>query len=68
MTRIKTLAKMLLNSDVRTLIKAKFLSDDLTITDRGRAALDAIALEANMAEVVKLAEARIEEDKDECCK
>ncbi len=67
MTRIKTIAKMLLDSNTRTLIKAKFLNDDLTLSDRGRAGLDAIALKANVDALVELATERIAEDKDECC-
>ncbi len=65
---LKTLAKKLLNSDIKTLVKAKFLNDDLSISERGRAALDAVAVEENMTVLVEMAKERIEDDKDECKK
>lgn len=57
---------MILSSDIRTLVKAKYLNDDLTVSDRGRAALDAIAVQANMPALVELATERIADDKEEC--
>lgn len=65
MSKLKTLAKKLLSKDIRTLVKAKYLNDDLTVSDRGRAALDAIAVEREMDALVKMAEDRIEEDRED---
>lgn len=66
MSALKTLAKKLLSSEIRTLVKAKYLNADLTVSERGRAALDAIAVEANMDTLVAMATERIAEDKEEC--
>jgi hypothetical protein len=65
MTRLTTLAKRLFNSNIKTLIKAGFLNKDLSVTERGQAGINAVILESHMEEVVKLAEERIEEDKEE---
>ena len=66
MSKLKTLAKRLLNSDIRKLVKGGLLNSDLSVAERGRAAIDALAVEANMAELVKIAEERIEEDREDC--
>jgi hypothetical protein len=66
MAKLKTLARRLLSSDIRTLVKGGLLDNDLTVTSRGRAAIDALFVEAHMAELVAIAEERIEEDKEEC--
>lgn len=66
MTRLTTLAKRLFNSDIKTLIKGGLLNKDLSVTERGRAAIDAIELEKNMEALVEIAKERIEEDKEDC--
>lgn len=66
MTRLKTLAKRLLSKEIRTLVKGGLLNADLSVAERGRAALDAIAVEENMTALVEIANERIEEDKEEC--
>lgn len=67
MTRITTIAKRLFSPSIRTLIKGGLLDKDLSVTARGRAAIDAIEVDKNMDELVKIAEDRIEEDKEEGC-
>ena len=66
MTRLTTLAKRLFNSDIKTLIKGGLLNKDLTVTERGRAGIDALELERNMDALVEIAKERIEEDKEDC--
>jgi hypothetical protein len=66
MSKLKTLARKLLSSDIRTLVKAGFLNADLTTAERGRAGIDALIIEKYMPELVAMAEERIEEDKCEC--
>lgn len=65
---ITSIARKLFDGNTKKLIKAKFLNSDLSITERGRAALDAIAVQENMDALVELASERIEEDKEDCCK
>lgn len=66
MNKLKTLAKKLLSSDIRTLVKAGLLNSDLSVAERGRAAIDALFIEENMSALVEIAKERIEEDKEEC--
>ncbi len=65
--KLTTLAKRLFDSDTKALVKGGLLNKDLSVTDRGRAAIDAIVLEKFKSEIVEIANERIEEDKEECC-
>lgn len=66
MTRLKTLARRLLSPDISTLVKGGLLNDDLTVTERGRAGIDAIMVQEHMTALVEIAKERIEEDKENC--
>ena len=67
MARLKTLARRLLDGNIRTLIKGGLLNNDLTITERGRAGIDALIVEKYLSELVEIAKERIEEDKEGGC-
>jgi len=64
MTKLTVLLTRLLDKDIKTLIKANFLTDRLDLTDEGVQALLTIILEEKRPELVKLAEERIA---DESC-
>lgn len=65
MTQLSTIAKRLVDSDTKTLIKAGYIDSCLDLTSRGSDALKAILFEANKKELVAAAKAQIKEDKDE---
>lgn len=65
MTMFSNIAKRLLDSKTKTLIKAGFLSSDLKLTVGGEEALLASLLSQNMDDLVKQAEEKIAEEKDE---
>lgn len=62
MSKLKTLARRLLSSNIQTLVKGGLLNSDLTTTERGRAAIDALFIEQNMEALVEIAKERIEDD------
>lgn len=64
MTMFSNIAKRLLDSKTKTLIKAGYLSTDLKLTSVGEEALLAGLLAENMEELVKSAEEKIEEEKE----
>ena len=68
MSRLTTIAKRLFDSNTKTLIKGGLLDKDLSVTERGKAGIYALFIEEHMDELVKIAQERIEEDKEECCK
>lgn len=62
---ISAVARRLLDKDTKTLIKAGYLSNDLTITEEGQNSLLALSLTSNMKELVALAEEKIAEKEEE---
>ena len=56
------IAKRILDKDTRTLVKAGFLSNDLTLTPKGEEHLLSIMLQNNKADLIKDAEEVIEEE------
>lgn len=62
MNSLKVLAKKWLNADVRKLIKAGLISDQLEITSRGQAILQQILLEAHTKELLETADEIIAEE------
>ncbi len=65
MTQLSNIAKRLVDSDTKTLIKAGYVDSCLDLTGRGKDALVAILFEANKKELVTAAKAQIKEDQDE---
>lgn len=61
--KISAIAKKLLDGDTKTLIKAGFIDNNLDLTDKGTAALNAIVFEQNKAALVEAAKAEVEEAK-----
>jgi len=59
MTKLTVLLTRLLDKDIKTLIKANFLTDRLDMTDEGAQALLTIILEEKRPELVKLAEGEV---------
>ena len=55
--------KRILDKDTRTLVKAGMINGDLEFTEQGKNALESILLTEKKAELVKLAEEKINEDK-----
>lgn len=60
MSKITALLTRLIDKDIRTLLKANYLTDKLDLTDEGVKALLVILLEEKKAELVKLAQESIE--------
>jgi hypothetical protein len=63
--KLNALANRLFDKDTKALIKAGLMQTDGDLTAEGRAELDAIVFLANKEALVKRAEERIEEMKDE---
>ena len=62
--KLNNMMKRLLDSDIKKLIKANLINGDLQLTDTGKEALNAILFEVNKAELVKIAEEIITEEKE----
>jgi hypothetical protein len=67
MNNLSALAKRILNADTRALVKAGILDRELRLTSEGREILDALAVKANMKELVAAADEILEERKEDCC-
>lgn len=65
MSQLSVIAKHLVDSDTKTLIKASYVDSCLNLTSRGEDALVAILFEANKKELVTAAKAQIKEDQDD---
>lgn len=65
---ISTIAKRIFDKDTKTLIKANFLKDDLSLTEHGEEALYGLLFSDKKDELVKLAQEELDEKKEECCK
>lgn len=63
--KLNSMMKKLLDEDTKKLIKASLINGDLELTEEGRDALQAIMFEEKKAELVKLAEEKIAEEKAE---
>lgn len=64
-TRMKAIAKRLLDADTKALIEAGYIDDSLNLTQDGREALDAILFGANKPALVEQAKKEIEEKKED---
>lgn len=62
--RLTNIAKRLLNKEVKTLIEAGFMNQDLSMTEAGRQELTSILFEKYQKELVEAATAKLEEDKE----
>lgn len=60
--KLSSMMKRLLDKDVQTLIKAGFLDSNLGLTLEGQQALFAMLFVANKAELVKVAQEKIDEE------
>ena len=65
MGKITQLAKTLLDKDTKTLIKAGFVDKSLEVTEEGQAELNAITFLANKEALVKAAEEKLKEEKED---
>jgi len=63
MNKLKPMMKRLLDKDTRTLYKAGYINRDLELTENGRNALNTILFTANKAELVKMAQEELDEEK-----
>lgn len=66
MQKVGIFMKKLVDKDTQTLVKAGLLSEGLEITPEGQQALNALNFEANKAGMVKLAEEKLAEEKENC--
>lgn len=64
MKKLNAMMKKLLDADTQKLVKAGFINGDLELTQQGKDALWSILFAANKAELVKLADEVIAEEKD----
>lgn len=64
-SKLTKMAKRLLDPKTKTLIKAGYLTNDLQTTDAGRLALAHIAYERDIDLLVKAAEEKIADEKEE---
>lgn len=62
MKKVSNMMKKLLDSDTQTLVKAGFINGDLELTTEGNKALNEILFTTNKAELVKNAQAIIDEE------
>ena len=67
MNKISLMMKKLLNPDLQTLVKANFINGNLDLTDEGQKALNTILFSSNQKELVEMAEAKLDEEKEEKC-
>lgn len=65
MQKVSIMMKKLVSSDIQTLVKAGYLSDELEITSKGQEALLAELFEQNKAALVTAAQADLDTAKDE---
>ena len=65
MTKLNTMMKKLLDSDTQTLIKAGFIDGDLQLTEGGEVELATLVFMEKKEELVKLAQAQLDEAKKE---
>ena len=63
MNKLKPMMKRLLDKDTQTLYKAGYINRDLELTENGRNALNTILFTANKAELVKMAQEELDEEK-----
>ena len=63
--RLNSMMKRLMDPDVKKLMKAGLINGDLLLTEEGKDELTAIMFDEKKAELVKIAEEKIAEDKSE---
>jgi len=63
MQKLNSMMKRLLDADTKKLVQAGLINGDLELTDEGIEALRAIEFEGHKAELVKIAEEKIAEEK-----
>lgn len=64
MISLNTMMKKLLDKDTQTLIKAGFINGDLQLTDEGWQNLKALLFEQNKDEMIKAAQEKLDEEKE----
>ncbi len=62
MNSLSTMLKKFLDEDTKTLIKAGYFNNDLSLTSKGKEANDAINFKANLKELVAMAQADLDEE------
>lgn len=65
MASLSKLAKRTLDSDIKTLVKAGYLTNELEFTDEGDEALCALLLEQHKVQLVKMAKEDLKDRKEE---
>jgi len=65
MNKLNSMMKCLLDSDTKTLVKAGYINGDLLLTQDGQDALNSIVFEINKAQLVKKAEEKLAEEKED---
>jgi len=63
MMKITNFVRQVLDKDIRTVMKAGFISSDLTLTERGEDELMSLLFLEKKAELVKIAEEQLKEEK-----
>jgi len=61
---LSTLAKKLIDKDLRTLIKAGFMDDSLNLTQEGKQEVWALLYDKFKKDLVEAAEEKLEEDRE----
>ena len=64
MSKLTSMFKVLVDKDTQVLKKAGFINGDLELTSEGQSALNAVLFNANKAELVKLAQEMLDEEKE----
>jgi hypothetical protein len=65
MQKLNIMMKKLLDNDIQILIKAGYIDGDLKMTQKGQEALNAVIFDTSKADLVKLAQVELDEEKDE---
>jgi len=65
---LSTILKRIIPGDYKNLYQAGYLNEELKLTDAGRTALDHVNLQAHLADLVEMANARIADQEAEAAK
>jgi hypothetical protein len=65
MNKLNIFQNLLLDADTKTLRKADYLDYEMNLTSEGKRALDSLVFQAYKADLVKMAQAKLDEEKAE---
>ena len=64
MNKLSLMMKKLLDNDLQVLVKAGYINENLELTTDGKVALDSVLFDANKVALVKLAQEKLDEEKE----